>query len=104
MKPLLSLFMFLMISPAIHAQRLSVDNDQYDTCVIEHQREVKNSKASKLMIMACEKLYKEGIYFASPEERYNNCLLQNLQRAENDEATQQIVNACERQSKNMFPK
>lgn len=74
-------------------------DDKYDTCVIKSQSEVKRIQASKLMMTACKKLYKDNNAFLSDrDKKYNSCLIQNLQKVENSEAIKQIVSACERQS------
>ena len=79
---------------------LAMNNEEYDACILENQKNAKTNYAVHLIKEACTKLHKEGSFLFDDEEKYYQCILNNVGGVENDRALDSIRQVCRRQSQN----
>lgn len=87
-----------LLLPVAAGLAVAMDNEDYDNCILQHQKTAKTNYAVQLVKEACTKLHKESAFLFSDELRYYQCILDNVPGVENDRALESIRQACRRQS------
>lgn len=74
------------------------ENEAYNACILQYQKEARTDYAARLIRTACDRLHRHDGPLFSDDKRYHECVLAHIPGMESDVAIENVRRTCKQQS------